>query len=153
MARLILYLILLLTSMLYGQKDESVNTKATINTFFEGFHKGDTTLMKSVMMDNIILQTTYTNNEGKSILVTESSEKLMEVISNRPQHQKWDERLLDYNIQIDGIMANVWVPYEFWLNDTFSHCGVNNFQLFKDNGTWKIIHLIDTRRKDGCQEG
>ena len=35
----------------------------------------------------------------------------------------------------------------FGLMDNFSHCGVNSFQLFNDNGQWKIIYLIDTRRK------
>jgi hypothetical protein len=56
-----------------------------------------------------------------------------------------------YNIQIDGAMANAWTSYEFWVNGSFSHCGVNSFQLFKDEGAWKIIYLIDTRRKEGCQ--
>ena len=55
-----------------------------------------------------------------------------------------------YNIQIDGPMANAWTNYEFWVNDSFSHCGVNSFQLFNDQGSWKIIYLIDTRRKEGC---
>jgi len=48
-------------------------------------------------------------------------------------------------------MANVWMPYEFWFNGNFSHCGVNFFKLFNDNGTWKIIYLIDTRREKGCE--
>jgi len=74
----------------------------------------------------------------------------MDAIANRTADQKWDERLLDYNIQVDGNMANVWTPYEFWFNGTFSHCGVNSFQLFNDNGNWKIIYLMDTRRKEGC---
>ncbi|GGK16275.1 hypothetical protein GCM10007962_08270 [Yeosuana aromativorans] len=150
MARIITYICIVLTSALYAQEDENKNIKATIDTFFEGFHKGDTTLMKSVMMDNMILQTTFTNKEGENMLVTEEPEKLIEAIANRTSDQKWDERLLDYSIQVDGTMANVWTPYEFWYNDTFSHCGVNSFQLFNDDGTWKIIYLIDTRRKEGC---
>jgi hypothetical protein len=106
--------------------------------------------MKSVMTDNLLLQTTFKDQDGKNILVTENRSKLIEAIASRPEDQKWDERLLAYNIQIDGSMANVWTPYEFWLNGVFSHCGVNNFQLFNDSGQWKIIYLIDTRRKEGC---
>ncbi len=49
-------------------------------------------------------------------------------------------------------MANVWAPYEFYLNNDFSHCGVNSFQLFFDGIQWKIIYLIDTRRKQGCKK-
>jgi hypothetical protein len=40
--------------------------------------------------------------------------------------------------------------YKFYVGETFSHCGVNSFQLFKDKEGWKIIYLIDTRRKDPC---
>ena len=108
--------------------------------------------MKSVMIDKFLTQTTYKDKEGNGMLVNEDSSKLIQAIANRPADQKWDERLLDYNIQIDGTMAHVWTPYEFWFNDQFSHCGVNSFQLFNDSGNWKIIYLIDTRRREGCQK-
>jgi hypothetical protein len=152
MTRFIFYLCVLLTSVVFAQEDENAKVKATIDTFFEGFHKGDTILMKSVMMDKMLLQTTYKTKEGNNVLVSEESLKLMSAIANRPNDQKWDERLLTYNIQVDGIMAHVWTPYEFWFNDEFSHCGVNSFQLFNDNGHWKIIYLIDTRRQEGCNQ-
>lgn len=152
MARVIFYLAVLLTSTVFSQNDEKLKVKATVDTFFEGFHKGDTTLMKSVMMDKIIMQTAYKNKEGKDVLVNDEPRKLVNAIANRPSDQKWDERLLDYNIQVDGNMANAWTPYEFWFNGEFSHCGVNSFQLFKEGEQWKIIYLIDTRRKSGCNQ-
>ena len=150
MARAILYLALLITPVLFGQTNEELEVKATVDTFFEGFHKGDTILMKSVMADKLLMQTAYRNKEGKDILVTDDAEKLVLTIANRSDDQKWDEHLLDYSIQVDVNMANAWISYEFWLNDTFSHCGVNSFQLFKDGDQWKIIYLIDTRRRSTC---
>ncbi len=154
MVRIITVLVLLIVNTLHAQTlvDEQRAVKQTIETFFEGFHKGDTTLMKSVMVDKFTTQTAYKNKEGKDVLVTDNSTKLINAIGKRPTEQKWDERLLDFKIQVDGNMANAWTPYEFWFNGNFSHCGVNSFQLFKDNGTWKIIYLIDTRRKKGCQD-
>lgn len=151
MARTILYLVLVITSTLYAQSNEEVKAKAAIDTFFEGFHKGDTTLMKSVIHGKPLLQTAYKNKEGEDVLVTDSLDKLLNAIANRPKNDKWDERLLNYNIQIDGNMAHVWTPYEFWFNAEFSHCGVNSFQLFKDDDQWKIIYLIDTRRRETCK--
>ena len=152
MTRAIVFLIVLISTTITAQENVEADVKATIDTFFEGFHKGDTLLMKSVMMDNFPTQTAYKNKEGKDILVTENSSKLIEAIAKRPENQKWDERLLDYQIKVDGNMANAWTPYEFWFNDEFSHCGVNSFQLFNDNGTWKIIYLIDTRQRKGCRD-
>ncbi len=137
---------------LTAQDKEKAAVKQTIETFFKGFHKGDTLLMKPVMTDDIILQTAYKNKEGKDILKNDDVDKLIHAIANRPKDQKWDERLLEYHIKIDGNMANAWVLYEFWFNDTFSHCGVNSFQLFNDAGKWKIIYLIDTRRRSNCNK-
>lgn len=152
MLRVIVFLTILFTGTIQAQSNAEADVQKTIETFFEGFHKGDTLMMQSVMKDNFTTQTAFKNREGKSVLVTENSNKLIEAISKRAADQKWDERLLGFQIKVDGNMANAWTPYEFWFNGTFSHCGVNSFQLFNDNGTWKIIYLIDTRRKAGCQD-
>ena len=153
MQRIIPYLVVFLTTIVFAQEDETLNVRKTVDTFFEGFHKGDTTMMKSVLMDKVVLQTAFRNKEGKDVLRNDGDLfKLLETIANRPADQKWDERLLDYSIQVDGNMANAWTPYEFWFNGEFSHCGVNSFQLFKDGAKWKIIYLIDTRRREGCRE-
>jgi Putative lumazine-binding len=148
----LLLIAILCTVSVNAQTDETANVKAAIDTFFEGFHKGDTTLMKTVMMGKFMTQTAFKNKEGKDILRTDDSSKLLEAIGKRLADQKWDERLIDYIIKVDGNMANAWTPYEFWFNGNFSHCGVNSFQLFHDNGQWKIIYLIDTRQRTGCNE-
>jgi len=62
-----------------------------------------------------------------------------------------DERIVFETIRIDGPLASVWTPYNFYYEGKFSHCGVNSFQLVKINGEWKIQYLIDTRRKQGCK--
>ena len=72
-------------------------------------------------------------------------------ISSIPKDISFKEELLDYQISIDGSMANVWTPYKFYFNDSLSHCGVNSFQLVKINGKWQIIYIIDTRRKEKCE--
>lgn len=65
------------------------------------------------MVDKILMQTAYRNKEGDDILVTDDPAKLINAIADRPDDQKWDERLLSYNIQVDCNMANAWTPYEF----------------------------------------
>ena len=60
---------------------------------------------------------------------------------------QFEERLLGHTIHIDGPMAIDWTPYEFYVNGKKSHSGVNVFTLYKDNGQWKIVAIIDTRRK------
>ena len=152
MKRVIIFSIFLITLHLNAQTTQENEVKATIDRFFEGFHKGDTLILKETLADNVLLQTAYRNQQGKDILNTDDVKKLINAIGTRPADQKWDERLLSYTIKVDGNMANAWTPYEFWFNGNFSHCGVNSFQLFNDGGKWKIIYLIDTRRRKGCNQ-
>lgn len=148
------FLLLSLLSLTFSFSQSSfseADAKQVIDTFFEGFHKGDTVLMKSVITNDIVLQTTFMDKEGKNKIVVDPVEGLLNAIANRPEDQKWDERLLDYQIAIDGNLAHVWTPYEFWFNSAFSHCGANSFTLARTDDGWKIIHLIDSRRKSNCQ--
>ena len=137
----------------FSQNSFSENdAKQLIDTFFEGFHKGDTLLMKSVMVENLPNQTVFTNREGKAKVMDGNISDFLNAIASRPADQIWEEKLLDYKVQIDGNLAHVWTPYEFWLNGTFSHCGANAFTLGKTEGGWKILHLIDSRRREGCKD-
>jgi hypothetical protein len=63
-----------------------------------------------------------------------------------------NEKLNGYEIKVDGDLASAWTPYEFYVGEEFSHCGVNSFQLLKTADGWKIFHIVDTRRKDNCVE-
>jgi hypothetical protein len=128
------------------------DAKGIIDTFFEGFHKGDTLLMKSVLAENVMLQSASANKDGKNILSESPMSGFLKSIGSRPLDQVWVEKLLGYNVQIDGNLAHVWTPYEFWFNGTFSHCGANAFTLAKFDDGWKIIHLIDSRRRESCQQ-
>ena len=143
MKRIVPLLALFITTLLSAQESD---VKKTITTFFEGMHTADTLKIKSVCNDTMILQSiSETNGEGS--LTTDTVEEFYKSIATIPSNIKIEERLLHYDIQIDGAMAHVWTPYEFYVNDRLSHSGVNSFTLFNDNGTWKIIYIIDTRHK------
>ncbi len=143
MKKLSLIVALLFVVVANAQKQE---VQKTIETFFEGFHAKDTIKIKSTCSDKLILQSIKESPKGNK-LTDDSPKEFYKSIATIPAEMKFEERLLSYNIQVDGTMANAWTPYEFYINGKLSHKGVNAFTLYKDNGQWKIIHLIDTRRK------
>ena len=143
--------IFILTSVVNAQNNTKHNVKKTIETFFEGFHKGDSTLVSSTLHSTVKIQTTFTNKNGEKVLVTDNKDKLLIGIANKKSEHTYLEKLLSWNINIDGNLASVWTPYEFYLNEKFSHCGANSFQLFNNNGKWEIIYLVDMRRKNDCR--
>lgn len=134
-----------------AQDSEKDKVKATIENFFVAFHKQDTLTLKTMAKGDIKLQSIAVNREGKTILQESSYNEFIKSIASIPKDNTFEEKLLDFSIQIDGKMANAWTPYEFWYNGNFSHCGVNSFQLIKEDDEWKIIYLVDTRRREGCQ--
>lgn len=137
---------------LQSQMDEKALVKETVEGFFEAFHQQDSVGMKSFVAENVVLQTTGFDKTGKTVLQTTPIGKLYESIVSIPDSIEFQEKLTSWSIQVDRTMANAWVGYEFWLNGTFSHCGINSFQMVNFGGEWKIIYLIDTRGKEGCLE-
>jgi len=135
-----------------AQESDETKVQKTIEAFFDGFHKQDSLLIKQTVSDGIIAQTIGKNKDGTTTLQTEDFSKFLKSIVSISDTVNFQEKILSFSIQVDGAMANAWTPYEFWYNDAFSHCGVNSFQLIKDGADWKIIYLIDTRRKKGCKE-
>jgi len=133
-----------------GQDADKAAVKDVIEGFFEAFHQQDSTAMKAYMGKGVILQTTGRNQDGKTQFRSQPIERLYESIISIPDSVAFEEKLTSWNIQIDRTMANAWVGYEFWYNGTFSHCGINSFQLVNFGVEWKIIYLIDTRGREGC---
>lgn len=148
----LLSLAMLTSITITAQNSEEEAVKKVVEGFFEAFHNQDSVGMKSFMANQVVLQTTGRNKEGKTMFQTTPIERLYESIVSIPDSVQFEEKLTSWSIQVDRTMANAWVGYEFWLNGNFSHCGINSFQMVNFDGDWKIIYLIDTRGRAGCLE-
>lgn len=129
----------------YSQSPETDSVKETINRFFDAMRNSDSSGIKSTLASGAIFQTITRENEVR----TQEIRGFITSVSGAPKGSL-DERISFATVNVDGSLAAVWTPYEFYYNGQFSHCGVNSFQLHKENGTWKIRYVIDTRRKEGC---
>jgi hypothetical protein len=143
MNKLLILLSLLLVQCAFAQ-DAAI--RKTVDTFFEGLHTADTLKMQSVCSDKLVLHTVYEKG-GSNVLVAETTEGFYKSIAEIPAGLQIEERLLSFKVTSDGVMANAWTPYEFYINGKLSHSGVNSFSLYNDNGQWKIVYIIDTRKK------
>jgi hypothetical protein len=54
------------------------------------------------------------------------------------------ERIWDPEVRVDGGVAVVWAPYDFYINGSFSHCGHDGFQLVRTERGWRLASLIYT---------
>ena len=60
------------------------------------------------------------------------------------------ERYWDPVVHVRGSLAMVWTPYEFWVKGKTSHCGIDAFELVKEQGTWRIGNAMWTVEPDAC---
>ena len=53
-------------------------------------------------------------------------------------------------VEIHQNIAMAWVPYDFYINNVFSHCGIDVFTLMKTSQGWKIVLIAYSVEKTGC---
>jgi hypothetical protein len=54
------------------------------------------------------------------------------------------ERIWDPEVRVDGGVAIAWAPYDFYINDSFSHCGHDAFQLVRTDRGWRLSSIVYT---------
>ncbi|MEP7006717.1 MAG: nuclear transport factor 2 family protein [Sphingomonas bacterium] len=69
----------------------------------------------------------------------------------KPGPEKYEERISNPAIEIDGDIAMVWAPYTFLIDGKAHHCGVDHFDLVREAGAWKIVNITWTARATGCE--
>jgi hypothetical protein len=148
MKTVLVLLTLFFTTHSFAQNDDAA-IKQTINTLFDGMRRCDTAMIRSAFAPQGILQTVLKSKDGKVFIQSEPLDSFIAFVG-KPHKEVYDERITFDLIKVDGDLAIAWTPYKFYLDEKFSHCGVDSYQLVKLNGEWKIQYLIDTRRRQNC---
>lgn len=143
MKKVSLLILVLFFQSSFAQESE---IQLTIGKFFNAFHQRDSIALKKVCSENLVLHSISESEKGPKFSIQKASD-FFKSIAAIPLSMKFEEKILGFKVQIDGAMAHVWTPYEFYVNDKLSHSGVNSFQLYKDNEVWKVVYILDTRRK------
>ena len=146
--RLVLIIVSTLPIKAAAQLDQEAIMKP-VRDLFRAMETNDSTLAASVFTADAMLHTIYTDQAGK---VQKRSNPVSVLTSAfvKPKEQRWSEPIWNEKLEVSGELASVWVDYAFYLDTTFSHCGVDAFHLIRTDGQWKIFHLADTRQKEGC---
>lgn len=133
---------LLISSFSFAQNSSEKEIVKPIENLFNAMKSADSLGVKNAFSGSAMMQTFDKNQEIRTDKVEDFAKQV-----GASQAGDLDERFTISKILVDGNMASVWVPYQFYYKGNFSHCGVNSFQLAKINNEWKIQYIIDTRRK------
>jgi hypothetical protein len=147
---LIAAFIFVFANNLIAQNQDTDQIRGVINCLFSAMKNADSAGVEIAFANGAIMETIAKTKQQSDTIRTNTTSQFASSIKKQPTGAL-DERIEFGSILIDGNLAHVWTPYQFYFNGNFSHCGVNSFELVKLNGQWKIRYIIDTRRKDNCK--
>lgn len=146
-----LLLLLTLAFSAYSQdsknKDEQ-KVKNVIDQFFESLKTRDTVLFKQTTMVESQIWRRRNNKTPVEVDMRFTKDDIVQM----PMDPEINEIPLSFDISVGDGIAIAWVPYKLWVEDEYSHCGIDVFTLFEINGKWKIISAAYTIENMNCDK-
>jgi len=144
----LLYLTLFLTGNAIAQDArEKKEVIQVAQQFFDALEKGDSLAFRSVFLKNAFNY--YVTEEKDSVRTGSQSPFQARFSSNRIIKERMRES--GVSIHVHERIATAWIPYDLWVNDIYSHCGVDVFTLLKTREGWKIASLAFSMEKHNCK--
>lgn len=120
---------------------------AVIDQFMVAVNTKDKSIFNRILYKGINRIVTNIDKEGMGSTTVIDNDQSISLRMNPKTSEQFRERYWDAKVITDGYIASVWAPYDFYLNGSFSHCGVDLFYLVKTNNKWEIAHFGYTRNK------
>jgi hypothetical protein len=139
---------LVLPGPLLAQGTDATDPMVAVRQLFDAMRAKDTVALRAVFHPEARLMGPGRDRDGKPTVRVTSVDDFVRAVGSAVPYL--DERIHDPETRVDGDLATVWTPYEFYADSAFSHCGVDALQLARIGKDWRIIQVADTRRRDGC---
>ena len=128
--------------------DERRAVLATVQEFFDALAaKDEKRLMATVVPDGRI--SAQRTRDGKVQLRTQGWAEWSKSVAQTKE--TLEEHMHDPKVRVSGSIASVWTYYTFRRNGAFSHCGIDNFDMAKLDGRWRIVNISYTVETEGCR--
>ena len=119
---------------------------STVTALLASFDKGDSAAMLRWVYPDGRVTATGTRASGSGLRQQSWAEFAQRI---RPD-ATFQESISDPAIEIDGDAAMVWAPFVVRVGGKVMNCGVDHFDLVRDNGAWKVMNLTFSSRISGC---
>lgn len=119
---------------------------ATVNGLLSSFGAGDSAAMLRWVYPDGRVTATGTRASSKGL----RQESWTQFSTRVTPGSIFEETITDPAIEIDGDAAMVWAPFVVRVGGKVSNCGIDHFDLVRDNGSWKVMNLTFSSRVEGC---
>lgn len=128
---------------------EQAAVLATVDSFFAALARGDRNGLEATTLSGAEFLISAVDADGEISLNSRSRDEFVSSIANNSASLL--ERYWDATVLIREGIAVFWAPYDFHVDGNFSHCGIDSFQLFKEDGRWKIGNSSYTVERLNCE--
>ena len=147
----IFFITLLSAAFAFGQAaDDKKAAIAVVNQLFTAMGAADPAGILALHTPTSDLAAVQKGRDGKSRYSSINGEKFSQLFTDKTKVMK--EEMYDPKVEVHGDWAMVWGRYVFWVDDKLSHCGINQFNLVRIDGVWKIANGASTIDRDDCTE-
>jgi hypothetical protein len=139
---------LVLAGALPAAAGEEAAVIASVQRFFDTMAACDATGMRRVVEPEGRLVRLRYGPGGESVVSTSTFGEFLERLASC--QERLLERMWDPQVRVHQGLATLWAPYDFWRGGTFSHCGVDAFDLVMTPSGWRIAAGAYTVETQGC---
>ena len=122
---------------------------AVVDALFDGMRAKDAEAMAALFHPEARLNSTEVRDGGTVVGSVPIDGFIRSVAASESY---LDEVTWDEEVRVEGPLAQLWTPYALFVDESFSHCGVDAFHLARMADGWKILQITETRQREGGPE-
>lgn len=134
------------STSIYAQNDQKEVLQIT-QQFFQALEQNDSLAFRQIFLPDAYNYYVLENQD--SLRVGSQSPSNFKFQKDRIIKERFRENTVE--VKVHKNIATVWGFYDLWVNDEFSHCGIDAFTFLKTNEGWKISSVSFTIEKEGCE--
>jgi ketosteroid isomerase-like protein len=144
---LALALALPLTLDAQDQPDDQAAVLAVADSALAAISRSDFAAFTDLMLDSAVtFSAGERNGQYRIQFRTRAQQRAI------PPGGGFTERGFHPEVRVSGPLAMVWLPYDFYRDGKWSHCGVDVFTLLKSESGWRIATLVwSVEQPPACQ--
>lgn len=129
----------LLAPRLAAQSGDRAAVIAVADSALAAISRSDFVALTDLMVDEATVVATVERDGTPQARVSTRAEWRGRAAGPRLTERGWRP-----TVQLQAGIATVWLPYDFYLDGKWSHCGIDTFTLVKRGVRWMIVTIAYT---------
>ena len=135
----------------FSQKtDDKAAALAVVNQLFSEMASANPAGILALHTPTSDLAGVFKTRDGKTRYQAINGDAFSKMFTDKTKVMR--EEMYDPKVEVHGDWAMVWGRYVFFNDDKLSHCGINQFNLVRIDGKWKIANGASTIDPGDCSE-